>query len=184
VVLSGGEASRLGGINKSLIKIGGQTIIDRTVSILKPLFSEVILAGWPQGVKCPSGTITVADRFTGEGPLAGIEAAMMGSSKPYIFVFGGDMPFLSEIMIVKQAESFMEDPAEVFVARSGEMIEPLHSIYSCKTHTVLEEYLATRARHAARDFFRLVQVSYFDFPRTENSDRAFTNINTPEDLTW
>ena len=83
-------------------------IITRTVSLLKPLFREIILAGWPPDDASPEGTITVADNFPGMGPLAGIEAAMKASSAPWLFVFGGDMPWLSEEIITDQATAFAE----------------------------------------------------------------------------
>ena len=63
-----------------MIEIEGVRIITRTVSLLKPLFREIILAGWPTGDKLPEGTITVSDNFPGMGPLAGIEAALKATS--------------------------------------------------------------------------------------------------------
>lgn len=182
MVLTGGKGSRLGGINKSLIEIGGTTIIDRTVSLLKPLFCEIILAGWPPELMPPAGTRTVADNFQGRGPLAGIEAAMKSSSAPSVFVFGGDMPFLSEELISKQIEKFRDQPAEVFVPRLGDLIEPLHTICSCSIHPSLETYLRSTRRPAVRDYFRLASIRYFDLPETDEYLRVFTNINTPGDL--
>lgn len=182
MVLTGGKALRLGGINKSLIDIGGVTIVDRTVKILMPLFREIIMAGWPSGETLPAGTTAVADNFKSCGPLAGIEAAMKYSSAPYLFVFAGDMPLLSGELIIRQAESFLKETSDLCVARIGDMVEPLHSIYNCRTHAALEKYMSTGNRHAVRDFFGLLQVTYFDFPRTEEIKRAFTNINAPEDL--
>ncbi|MCK7541782.1 MAG: hypothetical protein MZV63_68315 [Marinilabiliales bacterium] len=49
----------------------------------------------PGVVPCLPGVVPVDDNFPGLGPLGGIEAAMKVSSSPVIFVFGGDMPWLS-----------------------------------------------------------------------------------------
>jgi len=42
IILSGGKSSRMGG-NKSLLKIGDTTIIERVRDLMKSLFSDVIL---------------------------------------------------------------------------------------------------------------------------------------------
>ena len=74
-ILAGGRASRFGGINKSLIEIDGIPIISRTITLLEPLFREIILAGWPAYDPLPPGVMSVNDNFPGIGPLAVIEAA-------------------------------------------------------------------------------------------------------------
>jgi len=182
VVLTGGRGSRMGGINKALIGVGGITIIDRTVNLLRPLFSEIIIAGWPADLKPPEGTRTADDNYPGKGPLAGIETAMKSSATPLIFVFGGDMPSLSADLITIQIDKFADKPADVFVPRIGDLIEPLHSIMNCSAHTSLEDYLRTELKPAVRDWFRLVNARYFDLPETDEYLRVFTNINTPDDL--
>lgn len=182
MVLTGGRGSRLGGINKALIEIGGITIIDRTVNLLRPLFSEIIIAGWPVDQEPPPDTRPVDDNFPGMGPLAGIEAAMKSSATQYIFVFGGDMPSLSGELIAMQIDRFTRRPSDVFVPRMGNLIEPLHSICNCSVHPSLEAYLRSARKPAVRDFFRLVSIRYFDLPETDEYLRFFTNINTPGDL--
>ena len=42
IILAGGKSTRMGQ-NKSLLKIGEYTIIERVVNLLKPLFPELIL---------------------------------------------------------------------------------------------------------------------------------------------
>jgi len=172
----------MGGINKALIAVGGTTIIDRTVNLLRPLFSEVIIAGWPADMKPPEGTRTTDDNYPGKGPLAGIESAMKSSAAHLIFVFGGDMPSLSGDLLTLQIEKYADKPADVFVPRIGDLIEPLHSIISCSAHPSLEAYLRSARKPAVRDWFRLVSMRFFDLPGTDEYLRVFTNINTPGDL--
>jgi molybdopterin-guanine dinucleotide biosynthesis protein A len=157
-------------------------IITRTLSLLKHRFSEIILAGWPPDDSAPEGTITVADNFPGMGPLAGIEAAMKVSSATWLFVFGGDMPWLSEEIITDQATALQKAPADVMIPRIDKSIEPLHAIYRCSLHPYLESYLRADNDPAVRAFFRPLKVRYYDLPRNEKNLKAFTNINSPEDL--
>jgi len=182
VVLAGGRGSRLGGMNKSLLEIEGVTILQRNLDILRPLFNEILLSGWPVGAELPDGVRSVKDNFRGKGPLAGIEASMKAAMTPYIFIFGGDMPWLSEEIIKSQALYFLEAPSEVLVPRTDNMAEPLHAIYNCGLHPSLEAYLNSDARPAVIDFIKLSKVRYFDLTPSEDTLRAFSNINTPEDL--
>ena len=124
----------------------------------------------------------VPDNFPGKGPLAGIEASMKAAATPYIFVFGGDMPWLSEEIIKRQAADFLETPADVLVPRINDLAEPLHAIYSCRLQPSLETFLMSGDRPAVIDFIRQTRVRYFDLPPSEMATRAFTNINRPEDL--
>jgi len=156
--------------------------VSRTIALLEPLFTEIILAGWQADSPLPAAVIPVDDNFRGLGPLGGIEAAMKISSSPLLFVFGGDMPWLSEKMIREQAEEMLNDPAEILVARIGSLAEPLHSVYSCSLHGVLERYLASGRSPAVIDFYKLVNTRYFDLPRSATTLRAFKNINYPEDI--
>jgi molybdopterin-guanine dinucleotide biosynthesis protein A len=58
-MLLAGGGNRLGGINKALIEIEGVTVISRAISLLGPLFSEIIIAGWPEGDPLPGDFLTV-----------------------------------------------------------------------------------------------------------------------------
>jgi len=181
-VLAGGRASRFGGINKALIEIEGVPIINRTIKILDPLFSEIILAGWPGRSPLPAGVIPVDDNFPGLGPLGGIEAALKICSSPLVFVFGGDMPWLSVKLISEQAGDMYREQAGILVARVDGLAEPLHSIYSRSLHGELVRYLKSGGSPAVIDFYKLVHTRYYDLPRTVKTLKAFTNINSPGDI--
>lgn len=92
------------------------------------------------------------------------------------------MPWLSGELIEEQANDFIRNPAEILAARIGRLTEPLHSVYSCTLHKRLEKYLDSGGSPAVIDFYKLVQIRYFDLPRTVKTMRAFTNINSPEDI--
>ncbi|MCA1741373.1 MAG: molybdenum cofactor guanylyltransferase [Bacteroidales bacterium] len=181
-MLAGGRASRFGGINKALIEIEGVPIINRTIKILEPLFSEIIIAGWSGSSPLPAGVIPVDDNFPGLGPLGGIETGLKICSSPLLFVFGGDMPWLSAELIREQAEEMLREPAGILAARIGGLAEPLHSVYSRSLHGELARYLQSGARPAVIDFYKLVHIRYYDLPRTVKTLKAFTNINSPGDI--
>jgi molybdopterin-guanine dinucleotide biosynthesis protein A len=157
-------------------------IIDRIISVLNPLFHEIIIAGWPAGSPLQPGVRLTADNFAGLGPLAGIESAMRASATPLLFVFGGDMPWLSEKLIRRQAEEMLTGHADILVPLVNGLAEPLHSIYSCTVHEKLQRYLLSDGSPAVIDFYTLVDTRYLELPSDAETAKAFTNINRPEDL--
>ena len=182
MLLAGGKSRRFGGTNKSLIEVEGVTIAERSVKLFRPLFHEIILAGWPSGSPLPSGVRPVCDNYQGVGPIAGIEAALAESVTTAVFIFGGDMPWLSEEIITRQARDFLSNPADILVPRQGGLPEPLHSIWSRTLHEQLKKYLDTGGSPAVIDFFRLVRTRFMNVERTPQTLKAFTNINSPNDL--
>lgn len=172
----------MGGINKALIEIGGITVIKRTLAIIEPLFGEIIAAGWPSGDPLPASVIAVQDNYPGIGPLAGIEAALRASRTQALFVFGGDMPWLSADIIKKQADYYLKNPSDILVARSEGLPEPLHSIYGKAIHQALVRYIEEGGSPAIIDFYKFTDTRFFELPQTEETRRALTNINRPADL--
>lgn len=124
----------------------------------------------------------VRDNYRGIGPLAGIEAALKVVRSPVLFVFGGDMPWLSEEIIRSQASDYLEKPADILVARSHGLAEPLHSLYSRRIHPSLVNYIEGGGSNAVIDFYSLAETRYFDIPHTMEAQKSLTNINRPEDL--
>jgi molybdopterin-guanine dinucleotide biosynthesis protein A len=172
----------MGGINKSLVDVGGVTVINRILDTLQPLFGEIILAGWPEGDPVPGGVITVKDNYPGKGPLAGIEAALRITHSPALFVFGGDMPWLSPGLIGEQAADYLNNPSDIQAARFEGFLEPLHSVYSRKIHPLLAGYLEGGGNPAIIDFYKIVSTRFYDLPPTTTTRKALTNINNPGDI--
>jgi len=157
-------------------------MIDRILSVIEPLFHEIIVAGWPGGSPVPHGVRLTADNFAGLGPLAGIESAMKASATPFVFVFGGDMPWLSDDLIRQQAAAMLSSPSDILVPRVNGLVEPMHAIYRCKIHKRLESYLLSDGSPAVIDFYTNVDTRYMELPPDASTTKAFTNINRPEDM--
>jgi molybdenum cofactor guanylyltransferase len=182
VILTGGSGSRMGGIDKQLIEIEGQTIISRTLNVIRPLFTEIIISGKEVDGLSDKNITFVSDRFPGRGPLAGIESALSASKAPYLFVFAGDMPWLSSELICNQIAYMIADPCDILVPRLGNDIEPLHAIISKRVSSLLTEYLEKEEGNAVRRFYYRTSLKFFDVALPLPGTDPFTNINHPEDL--
>jgi molybdopterin-guanine dinucleotide biosynthesis protein A len=93
VVLAGGRASRLGGVHKPGLEVGGSTLLDRVLAAVGA--AEVrIVVGPPQPV--PAGTAIVREDPPGGGPVAAIAAGLAAiPDVPFVAVLAADLPFLT-----------------------------------------------------------------------------------------
>ncbi len=98
IILSGGKSSRMG-VNKSLLKVGEITIVERMSDLMQSLFREVILiTNDPADYKFLNIPI-FEDLFKQKGPLAGIHSGLTHSSTEENFIISCDLPFITEKMI-------------------------------------------------------------------------------------
>jgi molybdopterin-guanine dinucleotide biosynthesis protein A len=183
VILAGGVNSRFGGQTKSNMIVGGVSIISRMVNTLQEVFDEIIIVtNTPEEFSDYRKYRIVQDEFKKVGPLGGIHAAMSASSNPAIFVFAGDMPFITKELIINQIECYRKLHCDVLIPRVESYDEPLHAIYSLTTFIKLDNYLLTMKNYRIKDFLDKVDVEYFKLDETPAYRRVFTNINTPSDL--
>lgn len=180
-ILNGGDGGRLGGVNKAMIKIDDETIISRTVRTLRPLFKTIILAGADVSDDLMASLVKVTDRIPGAGPLAGIDAALSCTDTRYLFVFAGDMPWLSQEIIIRQIGFMLEHQCDIVVPRMNDKIEPLHSVIDRRVSGLLRKYLEENNNCPVRAFFNSVDTRYMDVD-DEYRKMSFRNINTREDL--
>jgi molybdenum cofactor guanylyltransferase len=182
VILAGGRASRMGGRDKAFAAVDGEPIAVRTVRLFQGLFEQVIVStNRPERFQ-GFGVETVADLRPGSGPLAGIEAAMLASRHPWLFVVACDMPGLDADVI----RWLLARPrtADAVVPRWEADVEPLHALYGVHTLPAVRACLGT-GRQALRDFLPAIRVDYVgedELRALRGAARSLLNVNTPEEL--
>ena len=78
VIIAGGLSSRMHGIEKSLLKLGKISLIERVIQRLKPQMNQILINTNGNSDRFSNMNLPVqADTITGSyGPLAGILAGM------------------------------------------------------------------------------------------------------------
>jgi molybdopterin-guanine dinucleotide biosynthesis protein A len=100
LVLAGGSASRLGGVDKAGAVVGGRALLDR-VLIAAGAADRVVVVGPRREIgrgvaACLTGEVRWArEHPPGGGPVAGIAAGIGQVTAPLVAVLAADMPFLS-----------------------------------------------------------------------------------------
>lgn len=92
VLLAGGRGSRLGGVAKPLLDVGGVTLLDRALAAAAGATRRVVVG--------PAGGTTVAHISTredppGGGPVAAISAGAGHVTAPLAVVLAADLPFVT-----------------------------------------------------------------------------------------
>ena len=96
IILAGGAASRLGGVNKALQRYRGKPLITYPLSVLTQTCSEIVISAnrdleQLSAFDCP----IVTDQTEGfQGPLEGIKASTRSSAANYFLILACDMPHI------------------------------------------------------------------------------------------
>jgi molybdopterin-guanine dinucleotide biosynthesis protein A len=187
IILAGGSSSRLGQ-TKALVPLGGCSLVEHVVGVLRPLVSELLLVTQREASTSeaesltPLGLPTTTDIHTGVGTLGGLHAGLDAIRTEYGLVVGCDMPFLNADLLrymIAQAPGF-----DVVMPRVGRYYEPLHALYarSCLP-TIEQSVLAGRRRiRQALSGLRVRYVEESEIDRYDPEHLSFFNVNTPEEL--
>ena len=188
IVLNGGQSRRMGR-DKAALRLGGRSLIERTLDILATLFDEILVIGRPLPVSVSSpgtrhaarGTRIVPDAIPCAGPLGGIYTGLLAMSKPWGFFVACDMPCLDADVIRRQLGMLAVTDADAVVPAWDGYWEPLHAAYSQDCLPAARRQIE-KGDLRIRGFYDEVNVLFWDIRAEGLSPRAFTNVNTKSDL--
>ena len=181
IVMAGGKSQRMGG-DKATTRLGEQTLLQRVVDIVQPLFAELRVSvraprpdlPWPQ----------ISDRHQDAGPLAGLCAALEDARTPWIFALATDMPFVKPALIELLAQRRAGFDAVVPVADGHP--QPLAAFYSATCLETIRALLdaddGQRSLRAALDRLNVCYVGESDLLAADPGRRSFFDLDTPQDL--
>jgi molybdopterin-guanine dinucleotide biosynthesis protein A len=181
-ILAGGRGRRLGGADKGALIIGGQSIIERQIALLRQLTSSIVIVAGQPDAYTGHGVPVVVDEVAGVGPLGGLSTALAQSERPYTVVVACDMPFLSLAFL--QHLVMRVRGVDVALPRTADGYHPLCAAYA---RTLLPTIRA-RVKAGRLDVVGLVrevraavvgpeELAAFDPGRV-----MLSNVNTPQDL--
>lgn len=188
-VLAGGAGSRLGA-DKAGVEVDGRRLVNLAWRALAPATGPVFLQGTAHG---PPGLHPAPDRRPGQGPLAGLEAALLRAERegrPGVAVLAVDLPRVTApviLALLARWRSLPDAGGRAVVAGTPRGIQPLAGIYGTVLAPSLSSWLdgdGSRAVHAWLDSLgpRVVTVPYPELRAAAGHDDVFLNVNTPDEL--
>ena len=177
LILAGGKSSRMGRC-KALLPLEGRTFLQRLTGALDGFPHLYLSANDPALARGFPGA-AVADRHAGAGPLAGLHAALSASRWPYLFCVPCDLPLLPASLAQPMLDAFPEGCDALVCVDSTGRRHPLCGIYARTALPALEAQLAA-GEFRVQGLLSRLRCTWFDAGAWVD-DRAFTNLNTPED---
>lgn len=184
-MLAGGKSIRLGRDKVNEI-IGGKTLLQWVISSISFFNTEIIIVtAKKEPVPADAGYARIrmaSDIYPDKGSLGGIYSGVAVSESFYNFVVGCDMPFLNRSLLGYMME--MSPGFDLILPRLGEIVEPLHAIYT-KNCLVHMENLLKQGELQILKFFPEVKIRYIEKEEIERFDPgllSFFNVNTEEQL--
>jgi molybdopterin-guanine dinucleotide biosynthesis protein A len=185
VLLAGGKNSRYGGRNKAFVEVQAKRIIDRNIEVLQEIFPQIRIVANDTELFHEFSFPLTSDIYKEIGPVGGIHAALTTSESEAVFIFSCDMPFLSEDIIRKMIDRFAQCECDALVPKLGNKVEPMHAIYRTALLPRLEQYIKEDAKRSVYGFLKNTETAFISFDAHDSVVRkAFTNINSPSDLTF
>jgi molybdopterin-guanine dinucleotide biosynthesis protein A len=177
VILAGGLARRMGGVDKGLVEVAGKPMVKYALDILTPLVHSVVInANRSIEEYQQFGVPVVSDTLTGhQGPLAGLSAGINALQCDYVVMCPCDSPFLQSELIQALIKGCIDN--DIAVPHDGDRLQPVFCVVQRRVEVSLNTFLDAGERKIDRWFsdhtlYTLDAKAY---------SQSFRNINTEEE---
>jgi molybdopterin-guanine dinucleotide biosynthesis protein A len=179
VILAGGRAQRMGGIDKGLILINGRPMVEHVIAALRAEIDSLLInANRNLEQYAAFGYPVVPDIMDGYlGPLAGMASGMRACATRYIVTAPCDSPLVANNLVRRLYEALTREGADISVAHDGERAHPVFALMRRDLLPNLLDYLNAGERKIDRWYAQhRLAVAYF-----RDAPEAFLNVNSPQE---
>lgn len=191
VVLAGGLSRRMGGGDKGLLDLHGQSMLAHVIAAFRPQVGALVLnANGDPARFADFGLRVVSDTVEGfVGPLAGVLAGLRWASThapgaTHVASVSADAPFLPDDLVRRLAVASAGRPNAIAMARSGGELHPVIGLWPVHLADDLEAALREGTRKVLTWTDRHGTIGV-DFPALAIGSELvdpFFNANTPSEM--
>jgi molybdopterin-guanine dinucleotide biosynthesis protein A len=184
IILAGGRSARMGQA-KATLRLGGMTLIERTVAELARVFDDIVVVAAPESaaIELPAlGAVTIVhDDGAYLGPVDALAQGLRTARHELAFACSCDLPML-RCEVASWLMSLLGH-CDAVIPQVGGRLQPLHAVYRRRCAGALDAMLARGERHlsAIADVVSARIVAETEYRRTDPDALSCFNINTPED---
>lgn len=181
VILAGGDGRRMGGADKALLPLGGETLVDHVLARVAPQVAELALSANGDAARFARLRLPVLADAARLGPLSGVLAGLRwaaAAGADAVVTAPVDAPFLPCDLVPRLHMAAEGSAQGLAVAASGGRLHPTFGLWPVALLAPLAAFLDSGAKPKVMDFALAHGAATADFP----DDGAFANLNTPEDL--
>jgi molybdopterin-guanine dinucleotide biosynthesis protein A len=187
LLLAGGQSRRMGGGDKSLMKLGGETLLTRILARVRPQVGPIVLNVNGDPERFASFDLPIAqdvvEGFAGPlaGVLTGLEWARVHAPQcEYIASFACDAPFLPRDLVARLVAAREAAGADLACASSGDRDHPVFGLWPVELAGALRRAVVDESLRKVDDWTRRYKLARANFS-TDPVD-PFFNLNSPEDV--
>ncbi|QWD72797.1 molybdenum cofactor guanylyltransferase [Polynucleobacter sp. MG-5-Ahmo-C2] len=184
LILAGGRAQRMGGVDKGLISFHNKPLIESTIAQLKNQVGPILINANRNITKYAGyGHPVIMDETPDfSGPLAGFSAGLKVCKTTYLLTTPCDSPLLPIDLGTKLAAEMNRGDFQLVYASSSESdgkvwAQPVFCLMRSNLQESLKTFLQKGDLKIDR-WFKEIRSSTVVF----NDAQAFANVNTPEEL--
>jgi molybdopterin-guanine dinucleotide biosynthesis protein A len=181
VILAGGQARRLGGVDKSALLVRGTSILDRQLGVLRSLTPHILIVASDEHRYREAGVPVVRDCIRGAGSLGGLYTALVEAPTDQLVVMGCDMPFLTAPFLARLAA--LGAGADAAMPRDARGLHPLCAAWGRRAAPHLRARIDEgRLRIVdALDGLDVREMDPGELARFDPDGTLLLNVNTPAD---
>jgi len=176
LILAGGAARRLGGVDKPLLALGKGTVLDALLARVAPQVGALaISANGDAGRFARFGAPVLADEVVSRGPLGGVLRGLgwaAGLGADALLTVPGDTPFVPRNLVARLG-------VEPATAEDGSGVHWPVAVWPVACAAALTGWLEAQDSGRVSAFATLIGMRRVWF---DEAGDPFRNINTPEDL--
>ncbi|WP_412048827.1 molybdenum cofactor guanylyltransferase MobA [Hoeflea sp. Naph1] len=187
LVLAGGLSRRMGGGEKALQMLAGQSMISRVIDRIAPQVDQLAInANSDPEPYLQYGLPVLPDTIGGHvGPLAGVLTGLEWAAKlpgiTHIVSAATDTPFLPLDLVDRFSE--LAGPERIVIARSGGNRHSVFGLWPVALRDDLAEWLVTSDTMKVLAWVHRHDFAFCDFEADgDGVPDPFFNANTPEEL--
>ncbi len=185
IILSGGRATRMNGLDKGLVLLQQKPLIQHVIDRLKPQVDEILINANREITQYQTFGYPILQDENDEfiGPLAGFISGLQHAKHDYVLTVPCDSPLLPLDLAERLLNSMAEAHTDIAVASSDENTHPVFCLMKKSVLQSLTKYLASGERKVStwQKSLSYIEVDFSDCTGKDGSD-GFINLNTFEDL--
>jgi molybdenum cofactor guanylyltransferase len=180
IILSGGRATRMGGIDKGLVKLLNKPFIQYVIERLTPQVDEIFINANREIAEYGAFNLPIFQDENPDfiGPLAGFSLGLEHCKYDYLLTAPCDSPLIPHDLTDRLMKSLLDEKADLAVAKSGGNVHPVFCLMKKSVFPTLSTYLEQGERRVSawQKSLNYIEVEFND------CDESFVNLNTFEEL--
>ena len=185
LIIAGGRANRMGGIDKGMQQLDGKQMVQHVIERVQPQVNDIIIIANHYASHYEQLGFQVWPDITPDfaGPLAGLEAGLSHCTTPYLITIPCDTPFLPLDLVARLYGQLVHQKADLAYACTKTEIngriqrQPLFCLVPTRLLPAISDFIQRGGRKMDGwcTTFTIADVIFQDHD-------AFTNINTLTEL--